>query len=108
MIMDLDLVMTVNRNHGSSIDIALGLWAGWLRTWGLILVSGKDFSLLQSIHTSSEAHPTLYPVYTGGPLPLGKAAVHFHLVSGLMYGAMPPLNIFVAWYIIKQTGNFTL
>jgi hypothetical protein len=29
-------------------------------------------------------------------------------VSGLMYGAMPPLNIFVAWYIIKQTGNFTL
>jgi hypothetical protein len=91
MIMDLDLVMAANRNQDSSIDIAVKLWAGWLRTWGLVLARGKDFSLLQSIHTISQAHPALYPVYTGGPFPGGKAAVHLHLVPRLMYGAIPPL-----------------
>lgn len=93
MIVDLDSVMTANRNHDSSVDIALRLWAGWLRTLGLILVRGKDFSLLQGIHTSSKANPALHPVYTGGPFPWDKAAVHRHLVSRLMYGAIPPLLI---------------
>jgi hypothetical protein len=36
---------------------------------------GKKFSLLYSVQTGSGAHPTSYPVGTGGSLLCGKAIV---------------------------------
>jgi hypothetical protein len=34
----------------------------------------QEFSLLQIVQTSSEVHPTSYPMGTGGSFPGGKAA----------------------------------
>jgi hypothetical protein len=35
---------------------------------------GQEFSLLQIVQNGSEAHPTSYPMGTGGSFPGGKAA----------------------------------
>jgi hypothetical protein len=43
-----------------------------LDDWGSIPGRGKDFPL-PCVQTSSEAHPTSYPMGTGSPFPGGKA-----------------------------------
>jgi hypothetical protein len=40
---------------------------------GSIPAEEKDFSSSLCVQTSSEAHPTSYPMSTGGPFPRGKA-----------------------------------
>jgi hypothetical protein len=47
---------------------------GW--TAGVRFPAGaRDFSLLHSVETGSDAHPASYPMGTGGCKPGGKAPV---------------------------------
>jgi hypothetical protein len=60
-----------------SRDSVVGIATGYgLDDWGVEVESRKDqeFSRLQSVHTGSGAHPTSYPMGTGGSFPGGKAA----------------------------------
>jgi hypothetical protein len=48
----------------------------WLDDWAIVVQSparAKDFSSILCVHTGSGAHPTSYPMGTGGPFPGGKA-----------------------------------
>jgi hypothetical protein len=62
------------------------------------------FSLLQSVQTSSGAHPASYPVSTGALSPgvwrLGCEADHSHSSSADVknVGVMPPLPHMFSWY----------
>jgi hypothetical protein len=51
--------------------ISIGIATGW--TTGVRLPTGtRDFSLLYSVQTGSEAHPASYPMGIGGSFPGGK------------------------------------
>jgi hypothetical protein len=50
------------------------LWKNVNEKHSYIHVKGEEFSLLQSVQTGSEVHPTSYPMGTGGSFLGGKAA----------------------------------
>ena len=55
----------------SSISIVTRLWTRHLRNC-LVSIRGSNFSLLQNIHTASEAHPAVYSVGARGLSPSAK------------------------------------
>jgi hypothetical protein len=63
----------------------------------------KDFSLLYSAHTGSEAHPTSYPIGTGVKQSDSEAG-HSHASSAKVKngGAIPPSPEMSSWHNVKD------
>jgi hypothetical protein len=61
----------MSRDSAVCIATGYGLDDGWVR---VRVPMGQEFSLLHVVQTGSEAHPTSYPMGTGGSFPGGKAA----------------------------------
>jgi hypothetical protein len=60
-------------SRGSSVGIAT-VYGLDDREVGVLVPVGSVFSLLHIVQTGSGAHPTSYPMGTGGYFPGGKAA----------------------------------
>jgi hypothetical protein len=60
-------------SRGSAVGIATAYGVDD-RGGGVRALVQSEFSLLHIVETGSGAHPTSYPMGTGGSLPWGKAA----------------------------------
>ena len=79
-----------SNNCNSSVSMVTALWAGECMVQ--FLAAGRDFPLLQDIHTSSGAHPKSQSVGA-------KAVTHLHLVPWLrMSAAIPSCLCTPSWH----------